>query len=56
MKITNAKPLLGYKENFPYFLVGDEVFPLKMWLMGPYPGTLPLAKKAFKYRLSGAIV
>ena len=56
IKITSAKPLLGYKENFPYFVVGDEVFPLKMWLMGPYPGTLSLAKKAFKYRLSGAIV
>lgn len=24
--------------NFPYFLLGDEIFPLKQWLMRPFPG------------------
>ena len=32
MKVPNAKPLLGYKGNLVYFLVGDEIFPLKTWL------------------------
>lgn len=39
----------------PYFLVGDEIFPLKSWLMGPYPGnnlTEPL--RIYNYRHSRA--
>ena len=44
MKVPSAKPLIGYKGNLPYFLVGDEIFPLKTWLMRPYPGTLSLAQ------------
>ena len=41
----------------PYYLVGDEIFPLKTWLMRPYPGTA-LANdeemKIFNYRQSRA--
>ena len=25
-------------EMWPYFLLGDEIFPLKIWLMRPFPG------------------
>ena len=25
-------------QDFPYFLLGDEIFPLKDWLMRPFPG------------------
>ena len=25
-------------KEVPYYLVGDEIFPLKDWLMRPYPG------------------
>ena len=52
IKVSNARPLLGYKGNLPYILVGDEIFPLKTWLMRPYPRTLSLAQKVFSYRLS----
>ena len=42
----------------PYFLVGDEIFPLKNWLLRPYPGTkkgtLTEPKSVFNYRLSRA--
>lgn len=38
----------------PYFLVGDEIFPLgwliKCWLMRPFPGKLTEEKRIFNYR------
>ena len=39
----------------PYFLVGDEAFPLRPWLQWPYPGKeIPEDKVIFNYRLSRA--
>ena len=43
----------GY-ESLPYFLVGDEIFPLKEWMMRPYPGKLDENENIFNYRLSRA--
>ena len=41
--------------SLPYFLVGDEIFALKPWLMHPYPGrNIPEEKSIFNYRLSRA--
>ena len=41
--------------DVPYVMVGDEAFPLKPYLMRPYPGqNLPHKKKVFNYRLSRA--
>ena len=37
-----------------YFLVGDEIFPLKTWLMRPYLGTLDKEQIIFNYQLSQA--
>ena len=55
MNVPNAKSLLGYAEdNLPFFLVGDEIFPLKTWLMRPYPGNLSVGQKILNYRLSRA--
>ena len=43
--------------TLPYYFVGDEIFPLKDYLMRPYPGTrsgkLPLDEAVFNYRLRG---
>ena len=41
-------------DPLPYFLDGDEVFPLKTWLMRPYPRTLDKKQRIFNYRLSQA--
>ena len=40
-------------DKVPYFLVGDEAFPLQSWLLRPYPGQgIPEEKTNFNYRLS----
>ena len=38
----------------PYYLVGEEMFSLKDWLMYPYPGSLDEGQRIFNYRLSRA--
>lgn len=41
--------------TIPYYIVGDEAFPLKDYLMRPYPGKhLSKAQQIFNYRLSRA--
>ena len=41
-------------DPLPYFMVGDEIFPLKTWLMRPYPGKLTEEQRVFNYRQSQA--
>ena len=37
----------------PYYLLGDDIFPLKKWLIKPYPGkNLTEEQKIYNYRLS----
>ena len=36
MKVPNTKPILGYEGNLPYFLISDEIYPLKTWFMWLY--------------------
>ena len=38
--------------ELPYFLVWDEIFPLKTWLMRPFPGTLDETQRIYNYRVS----
>ena len=35
-----------------FFSVHDEIYPLKPWLMRPYPGSLDDTQQTFNYRLS----
>ena len=46
LSIPQATSLDGcLYDPLPYFLVGDEIFPLKTYLMWPYPGST-LAEKS----------
>jgi len=42
-------------KTLPYVIVGDDIFPLKSWLMKPFPGrNLEECHRVFNYRLSRA--
>ena len=48
-----AEDLAGFYRNpLNHFLVGNEIFPLKSWLLRPYPGNLTDFEKVFNYWLS----
>ena len=45
----------GHHGKIPYVLVGDEAFPLRRYLMRPFPGSnIPAEDRVFNYRLSRA--
>ena len=48
------EPLDGCKFTpLPYFLLGDDIFPLKKWLIKPYPGrNLSQEQKLYNYNTS----
>ena len=51
--IPNAEPLPGSDRQLPYFLLGDDAFPMRTWLMKPYSRrTVSRPQKIFNYRLS----
>ena len=53
MNLPSAEDLAGFSRNpLNYFLVGDEIFPLKAWLLRPCSGNLTDSQKLLNYRLS----
>lgn len=55
IKLPPNSPLPGTIQPFPMFFVGDEAFPLKSYIMRPYPGKrLEARKRIFNYRMSRA--
>ncbi|XP_066925582.1 putative nuclease HARBI1 [Clytia hemisphaerica] len=44
----------GTEMDIPYFLLDDEIFPLKEWLMLPFPGRLGEKEHVYNYRHSRA--
>ncbi|XP_025264895.1 uncharacterized protein LOC112638079 [Camponotus floridanus] len=54
-KKSGSTNLRGTNIAFPYFVAADEAFPLKHYIMRPYPGTnLSEKQQIFNYRLSRA--
>ena len=55
MGLPEGRHVSGCSYNpLPYYLVGDEIFPLKTWLIKPYPGKLDEKQSIFNYRQSRA--
>ena len=55
MNIPSPRHLEGCSfDPLPYYLVGDEIFPLKTWLMRHYPGQLSEEERILHYRLPRA--
>lgn len=53
--IPDPEPLPGAAENIPYYIVADEAFPLRTWLMKPIPRrNLGKEERIFNYRISRA--
>ncbi|KAL6417810.1 hypothetical protein ACFW04_012512 [Cataglyphis niger] len=51
----NASCLPGTDMKFPYYMVADEAFSLKSYIMRPYPESKSnKTQKTFNYRLSRA--
>lgn len=51
----DPEPLPGDDHDIPYFLVGDDAFPLRPWMMKPYGGrVLDHDERIFNYRTSRA--
>lgn len=55
LKIPEPRALPGSIKKFPFVLVGDEAFPLKDYLVKPYPrDSLQIKEKIANYRISRA--
>lgn len=56
MNVPLPAPIKENGVDFPYCIVGDEAFPLKPYLLRPYPGKTGCSKeqRVFNYRLSRA--
>lgn len=57
LHVPPPAPLPGAPElgSMPFTIVADDAFPLKTFIMKPYPGRhLPEEKRIFNYRLSSA--
>ena len=50
--LPDPTPLPGQTAPIPYFFVGDAAFPLKTYILQPYPGKfLPCRKQAKLYSI-----
>jgi len=58
LNVPKDRNLPGTQSPAPSVIVGDEAFPLKSYLLRPYPGSTingDIEKQVFNYRLSRAL-
>ena len=55
LDVPDAEPLPGDDRDMPYFLIGNDAFSLRIWLMKPFSARgLPDEERIYNYRLSRA--
>ena len=55
VNVPDPEPLEATDQPLPYYVIGDDIFALKTWLMKPIPGRgLDAETKVYNYRLSSA--
>ena len=54
LNVPEGSKIPGMDVELLHFLVEYEIFPLKTWLMRPYPGTLDETQRIYNYRVSRA--
>jgi hypothetical protein len=55
IRLPPPEPLPGDDKDVPYFIIGDDAFGLKTWMMKPFGSQmLPHDERIFNYRLSRA--
>jgi len=57
LNVPNSKPPHESEEPLPFVIVGDQAFPLKKYLLRPYPGISARndeSKQVYNYRLTRA--
>ena len=53
--VPPAEPIPGDDKDIPYFIIGDDAFALKSWMMKPFSRTnMEHSERIFNYRLSRA--
>ncbi len=55
LRLPDPEPPLGDTEDFPYFILADDAFPLRSYLMKPYSKKdLSHEELVYNYRISCA--
>ena len=55
LKLPEPEPLPKDNQPLPYYIVGDDAFGLRTWLMKPYPHCfMTIKQRIYNYRLSRA--
>lgn len=55
LRMPTPEPLPGGETPIPYYIIGDDAFPLKQWLMKPFPQrNMTRPQRIYNYRLSRA--
>ena len=52
--LLEPKPLPHDDHPLPFFMIGDDAFALRTWMMKPFPRSISIPQRVFNYRLSRA--